>query len=175
MTSAMPGNGRGTGLLALLAVDETEESIEAARAARALFGSEATYLAVNVADQRPRWTTTPLLWGGVYPFPWAEPYPPTVDAAADRTEEAMAAAHSTAEGATRDAGVTAETRVEIGDPVDAVLDAAQQHDADVIVVGSSMKRWWQRLFDRSVSQEILEAARRPVLVVPHAMGEGGDR
>ena len=54
---------------------------------------------------------------------------------------------------------------EVGDPVDAIERAAQELDADLIVVGSNDRNFLQRLFSPSVSKGLVEHADRPVLVV----------
>jgi nucleotide-binding universal stress UspA family protein len=146
----------------LLAVDENDESIEAVRQARSLFGSDATYLAVNVAEKTPTWAPVPMAWGGVYPYPFAARYP-----AIEAEVEGMSAvdvAQARAEDVTEQAGVTATPVGDVGDASEAILDAASVHDADVIVVGSSDKGWFRRLFEGSVSRSVLEHSPVPVLV-----------
>ena len=49
------------------------------------------------------------------------------------------------------------------DPVDAILDQAQAHNADIIVVGAR-PRW--RLPDRSVAAEVVDRSDRSVLIAP---------
>ncbi len=52
----------------LIAVDESEQSLNAARVAYDLFGDSATYTVVNVADQSPMmWGGDSLMWGVGYP------------------------------------------------------------------------------------------------------------
>lgn len=85
-------------------------------------------------------------------YPYATPYP-LVDeelttAPADATlDEARETAHALAD----EAGIEAAAVGEIGDPTTAILDAAEAHNADVIVVGATDKSWWRRLIDGSVS------------------------
>jgi nucleotide-binding universal stress UspA family protein len=136
--------------LVLLAVDDTPESAHAARAARALFGPAATYVAVTVADDTAFTPTYPLVEDDL------------TDARAAAEDETRRSAHDVA----RDAGVAAASVGRLGDPVDAILETAEQQAADVIVVGSSDKSWWRRLVDGSVSHGIVAAADRPVLVIP---------
>src|SRR6266545_4014923 len=56
----------------LIAIDDTEESVEAAALARRLFGDDAEYLAINVFEHPPspvpRGSTTPMAWGAVWPY-----------------------------------------------------------------------------------------------------------
>jgi nucleotide-binding universal stress UspA family protein len=42
---------------------------------------------------------------------------------------------------------------------------ADEHDVDVIVVGSHDKTAWRRLFDPSVAADVVRDTSRPVLVV----------
>jgi nucleotide-binding universal stress UspA family protein len=153
----------------LLAVDESDASLEAVRRARDLFGTSATYLAVNVAERAPAWTAQPMPWGAVYPFPFEAAIPivggseqPALDGDAPAPEDA---ARGTAEHVSAAAGVDASAIGEVGDPANAILAAAESHDADVIVVGSTRKGWWRRLFEGSVSQDVVRESPRPVLLI----------
>jgi nucleotide-binding universal stress UspA family protein len=62
-------------------------------------------------------------------------------------------------------GAIATARVISGNPVDALLGAARERDADVIVLGSHGRRGFQRLFLGSVAEHIVRSAPIPVLVV----------
>lgn len=154
----------------LLAVDESDASVEAVRRARQLFGSDADYLAVNVADRQPTWTVEPMPWGAVYPFPF-EPaaVPGGVPGRATVDDDPMPAdaARGTAEQVSAAAGVAAAAIGEVGDPAGAILAAADAHQADVIVVGSTHKGWWRRLFTGSVSREVMRESPIPVLLIGH--------
>lgn len=58
-----------------------------------------------------------------------------------------------------------------GSPVHALVSAAEAHDALLIVVGrhgSGVSENLRRLLAGSVSRQLVKAAARPVLVVPHA-------
>ena len=52
-----------------------------------------------------------------------------------------------------------------GTPADAILRLAQERDVDLIVVGSRHKRFFERLVEGSVNQEVLRRAGCDVLVV----------
>lgn len=52
------------------------------------------------------------------------------------------------------------------DPAQAVLDEARTRDADLIVVGTRGRSWLERLLTSSVSEQIINRARRSVLVAP---------
>jgi nucleotide-binding universal stress UspA family protein len=153
--------------LVLLALDESEESIGAARQARRLFGADATYLAVYVSETPPGWTAIPTAWGSVYPYPYAAPYPLVEEelAGAESDRPVREDARDTAEQLAGEAGVSAAAAVgEVGDPAEAILSAADRHHADVIVVGATHKNWWRRLLEGSVSQDLVRRSHRPVLV-----------
>jgi nucleotide-binding universal stress UspA family protein len=153
--------------IVLLGVDESEESLGAARQARRLFGADATYLAVYVSETAPAWTAVPTAWGSVYPYPYAAPYPLVEDELADSQSDRPVRedARDTAEQLAGEAGVDAAAAVgEIGDPAEAILSAAERHNVDVIVVGATHKGWWRRLLEGSVSQDLVRRSNRPVLV-----------
>lgn len=146
----------------LLAVDETEESIAAVRQARQLFGPEAEYLAVNVSDAAPTWAPLPMPWGAVYPYPYGSAYPEIAEVDAEVAEGETA--RRTAEEAAGAAGVDATPLGDVGDPPTAILDAAEAHRADVIVVGSTGKGWWKRLLEGSVARDVVRRSPIPVLI-----------
>jgi nucleotide-binding universal stress UspA family protein len=168
----------------LIAVDETEESVHAAKAARELFGTEAEYLAVSVADEdldadsMPWWRPS---WGIAYPVPYGRVFPYPAVTGHDQLGRSEGEGRDAApvEVAQRDARSTAdrsgipgaETVGQVGDPADAVTRVAEDRAADVIVVGSRNRGWLDRLFDSSVSKEVLEHAHIPVLVVRYRPGD----
>lgn len=53
-----------------------------------------------------------------------------------------------------------------GDPVGAVLGAAEREASDLVIVGESHHGWVARMLHGSVTRTIVESAGRPVLVVP---------
>jgi len=68
----------------------------------------------------------------------------------------------------RDAEVAYRTVVTQGDPVQALLHTARREDVDLIVVGhQGDSSFLHRLF-RGLSDELLDHARRPVVVVPYS-------
>jgi nucleotide-binding universal stress UspA family protein len=71
----------------------------------------------------------------------------------------------TAESVATEAGVFATSIGDVGDPSEAILRAADSHDADVIVVGSHDRGWFSRLVRPSVSSDVVRHAHVPVLVV----------
>jgi nucleotide-binding universal stress UspA family protein len=153
----------------LLALDESDAALEAARQAHRLFGSDATYLAMNVAEASPAWGSEPAVRGAVYPYPYGAPYPLVEEEMVPEPETLDAArehAHELAEAA----GVEADPVGDFGDPTIAILAAAEQHEVDVIVVGATEKGWWRRMIDGSVANDLVRESTRPVLIagrVPH--------
>jgi nucleotide-binding universal stress UspA family protein len=53
----------------------------------------------------------------------------------------------------------------VGDAANAIIDAATEHRADVIVVGSHERGWFDRLIKASVAKRVLDDSPIPVLVV----------
>ncbi|MGD9999743.1 MAG: universal stress protein [Ilumatobacteraceae bacterium] len=156
--------------LILVAVDESDESIAAAREARDLFGAEATYLAVNVAERTPTWTPVRPAWGAVYPYPFTSTYPMIESELAGAPDQAREGARQTAQDLADEAGIAGASAVgEVGEPSTAILAAAETHDADVIVIGASDKNWWHRLIDGSVSKDLTNRSSRPVLIAGQAV------
>jgi nucleotide-binding universal stress UspA family protein len=61
--------------------------------------------------------------------------------------------------------IEAEYVVEVGDPVERLLDVASRHDADLIVIGSRDHGFLERLLGRSVDEAVARRAHRDVLLV----------
>jgi nucleotide-binding universal stress UspA family protein len=68
-------------------------------------------------------------------------------------------------------GKNVEVDVHVASPLDAVLEAAADMPADLIVVGTSGHNAWQRMLVGSTANRVLSHAKCPVLVVPHAAAE----
>ncbi|HET6484614.1 MAG TPA: universal stress protein [Actinoplanes sp.] len=75
---------------------------------------------------------------------------------------ATSVAHRLAE-----AGIEATVSVLPGRPVKAVLDFAKQHNADLIVVGSSSRPKVAERLLGSVPLDLIKLATKPVLVITH--------
>jgi nucleotide-binding universal stress UspA family protein len=161
----------------LIAVDDTEGSVIAARTAYDLFGDTADYTVINVGAEAPvYWGDDALGAGAVYPLavppvgtglaatmPLAVRAPdrlPAEDVPAPVDVAEQQAQHVVAEAGLRDARPLGDT----GDPADAIIAAARDYDADVIVVGSHERGWFSRLFTSSVGEKIVRKADTPVLV-----------
>lgn len=80
--------------------------------------------------------------------------------------------------ALREAGVTAEAEIRethIGHVARAIVDAADEHDARFLVLGSSGRTDLPHIPLGSVSHRLLHMSRRPVMLVPrHAAGQDAD-
>jgi nucleotide-binding universal stress UspA family protein len=159
----------------LIAVDESEQALHAARVAYNLFGDNATYTVVNVAGESSMiWGGDSLMWGvgypvlmtpaglvGVKPRPRAGAGSHVPDVNSSPIDAAMQVATNVAAEAELP---NPQVVGEVGDPVRAILEAARQHQADVIVVGSHDRSWVTRLFAPSVADSILKEAEIPVLI-----------
>jgi nucleotide-binding universal stress UspA family protein len=143
----------------LIAVDGSVESTDAARVAYELFGSSAEYLVVTVADSGATLTgMMPLAdasLAGAY-------VPPEI--AQEAIDQAMKEAREAAAGAAAEVRGT-ETIIEVGDAGETIVRLAEEHDADLIVVGSHHRNWLSRLVAPSVRNHLVEHAPCPVLVV----------
>jgi nucleotide-binding universal stress UspA family protein len=151
----------------LLAVDETEASERAAKFVQEFFaGTDTAITAVNVAR-------APIEWGAPPPYGWVAPVPyggrwpwtyrgddaETVnEIAAQEEDHAKAVARA-------QAPPDADIDVAFGDPAEAIIQAADDEGADIIVVGSNHKSFLQRLIEPSVSERLVKETPRPVLVV----------
>jgi nucleotide-binding universal stress UspA family protein len=155
----------------LIAVDDTEHSLRAARAAYQLFGQDADYTVVSVSDQPTMmWGGDSLMWGVPYPMTMAPSGLVGVAAAGTGDERALAAA------AVDDAIQVAldvagradiphpQVVGEVGDPAAAILQAARHHRADVIVIGSHERNWFARLMSPSVADSVVKESSVPVLI-----------
>ena len=158
----------------LLAVDDSDTSLRAARGAHGLFGDDAKYFIVNVGtEQLPTWRVDPMTWGVPYPlalghleaqgtpFQAHHSFESEVPSAVDRAEQ-EARSVSTAASLPTDTVAVGAT----GDAVDRIRQVADDESIDVIVVGGGSASWWRHLFDPSVSKAVVRDAERPVLVVP---------
>lgn len=82
----------------------------------------------------------------------------------DSPESAAAEMQAAADKA-KAAGISADVVRAIGDAAEAIVKAAEQNDADLIVVGARERGWMQRMLDHSVSQDVARHARCDVLIV----------
>jgi len=158
----------------LVAVDDSEHSLHAARIAYELFGDSASYTVVNVTDQHAMmWGGDSLMWGVGYPVMMAPEgligvAPPTAGAAtgaASVDAASIDAAMQVALDVATEADIPNPQVVgEVGDPAQAIVEAARHHQADVIVIGSHDRSWFSRLLAPSVSGSVVKDADVPVLI-----------
>ncbi|MGD9795041.1 MAG: universal stress protein [Acidimicrobiia bacterium] len=145
----------------LIAADDSAESRIAAQAAHRLFGDTSEYWLVNVGQTVTSATGT---WGMAYPIGMPMAIVPLELIEEDR-EAALEEAASHATEIAVDAEIDAHPVGAVGDPVTAIIDAAHERLADVIVVGSRERGWLDRLLHSSVSDSVVKNADIPVLVV----------
>lgn len=139
----------------LIALDESPVSARAARVASRLFPG-AEFLVINVAGIPVPWVGT-AGFGEVTPLTWVPP-PENGDGDQEGRQNLMDRAKAVG---VPDPDVIAST----GDPVTEICSAAEEHDVDVIVVGSHHKTALRRLIDPSVAAGVVRDTYRPVLVV----------
>jgi nucleotide-binding universal stress UspA family protein len=136
----------------LVALDESDASNRAAELVNRLFRDvDAEVLGINVVPVPTSWMLGVGVGAGgdVWPFAFE-------DRIARESDRVITESGLETDG----------TLSELGDPVSAVIDAAQRRDVDLVVVGASDKGWWSRLLDGSVTQGVLRESGRAVLVVP---------
>lgn len=102
-----------------------------------------------------------------------EPYAPPVDlpgiSFVDWVEPHRKAANRLLEDASaqllQDSGVAASTEVRVGNPANEIVTCAQEHGADLIVVGSRGHGAMKRLLMGSVADRVVHLSNGPVFVV----------
>jgi nucleotide-binding universal stress UspA family protein len=148
----------------LVAVDKTDGSRRAAEFVDRFFsGMDVAITAVNVA-RTPVDALPAVPFGGVFPWGPGGPGMGADDRAA--VDEALTRERQAAEAvALAQAPADADVEVVFGEVVEAILSAAEDDNADLIVVGSNDKSFLQRLLSGSVSEELARKAPRPVLIV----------
>jgi nucleotide-binding universal stress UspA family protein len=144
----------------LVAIDESDASERVAAFVNDFFPPDDEIVGLNVATGPANWVPAMVGWGGL--FPWGYPDPALADAPDLRTE-----LHDQTRGAVAESGLDAAEAIGArGDPVDAILAAADRRGADLIVVGSNHRGAIRQVFEPSVSKQVTRHADRPVLVVP---------
>lgn len=182
VASTQGGDGTSAPPRVLLAADNSDHSLRAAKAAHQLFGNDAKYFVINVG---PMDVMMPgggaMTWGVPYPMAMpmvmpamaAVPYRDGDEQGSDDShrsdiptavDRAEAEARSVTEAAALPSDAVAMGAT--GDPVEQICLAAADERIDVIVVGSSSGGWWRHLLDPSVSKSVVRHADRPVLIIP---------
>ncbi len=62
-------------------------------------------------------------------------------------------------------GIAAEVALVVGNPAEGIVQLAEEHSADLIVVGTREPGFLERLFGHSVSESVQRAAHCDVLIV----------
>lgn len=147
----------------LVAVEDTDESVNALRTAHRLFGDAAHYFVINVGNH----AYPTMEWA--YAYPVAAPmawYPPTSVEDPATNSTSIAVAEETANDVAARAGLDDVISVgDLGDPATAIISAAEANQVDVVVIGSHERGWFSRLFTGSVEGDLLRSAPFSVLVV----------
>ncbi len=140
--------------------DGTREAEHALRRAAAI--AQAFTAKVIVVDVMPLAPAESPVEGAFGLTPYS--YPDL--AAVERAGEALWRSHrQRVESYFAGAGVPVEFSGVIGEPVGEIIDVAEQHGADLIVVGTREPGLLERLFGGSVSQGVARHARCDVLIV----------
>lgn len=153
----------------LVALDDSSSSQRAAAFVRDFFApaTDVEVLGVNVARLPQPWIAPGLGYGVVMPsFGAGSASDAGGELGAERLEEA--ARDQASEVLEANELTDARSIGAVGDPVAAIVDAAREHDVDLIVVGGDEAGFLGRLLDRSVTRGLLRDAGRPILVVPTA-------
>ncbi|WP_395152622.1 universal stress protein [Ilumatobacter sp.] len=143
----------------LIGVDETPESRGAVETAWELFGSNGVYTIVCINERQP-FVVGSLGVGTSL----AGMYAHLDDSIGQQL--ATNAASSARSAAPVDADINFHT--DVGHAGSSIIDAAEEHDSDLIVIGSHDRGFWERVFSPSVGKYLVENASCPVLVVRSA-------
>lgn len=145
----------------LIALDHSDASHVAALSAVELFGPDASYLAINVADAP--FDESAFVYGYAFPvvMPVLDDRPMS-----ERVSETVTRARLDAARMASEAGVAATPLGDMGDPATAILSAAAEHDVDVIVTGWHDRSWFRNLFEKPVGESLVGKSDVPVLIVP---------
>jgi nucleotide-binding universal stress UspA family protein len=152
----------------LIAVDGSALDLIVCDRAHRLFGDAAQYVVVNVLEDPIMFATTPLGEG------LSMPVTPTAWTAGNPDEVADQARHVADDAAERSGLPDAEPVGVVGHPADVIVHAAEEHAADVIVLGTHDRGWLDRWLDPSVSKAVTHAATVPVLLVREAHPDSAD-
>jgi nucleotide-binding universal stress UspA family protein len=138
----------------LIAVDDTDESMDAVSVAYDLFGPAPDYLITSIG-RMPTMTYPATPGGGM----------PVYVSLEEVADSVKASAAATAVEAAENLEVDATIEVGTGPVGAAVCWIAEDSGASVIVIGSHDRSIWARLFQPSVGKYVIDNAPCPVLVV----------
>ena len=150
------------------ATDVADRALDRAAELAERFGARVIVLAVgrSTTIARPELvpeTVGPVMTaGGMVSAVPPEHMPPPTEVEPD---EPTVHVLERARGALSARGIDAEYVSTVGDPAEALLEAAEAHDADLIVVGSREHGFLERLLGDGVDEKVARKARRDVLLV----------
>lgn len=154
----------------LIALDGSELDQTLASTAHRLFGNDADYWAVNVQNVRgiagvgAAPLAMPIGYGSAYPYAMPDLYTMRQLEAVEQSK-VDSAEHQAQQTAERSGLDDANVVSEVGQPDEAIIRAAELHQADVIVAGTHDRGWWSKLLQPSVSEGLLADSIVPVLLV----------
>jgi nucleotide-binding universal stress UspA family protein len=138
----------------LIAVDDTNESMDAVSVAYDLFGAAPDYLITSIGKMPA--TIYPMAPGGGRPI---------YVALGEMADSITASAEATAEEAAEHLEVDATIEVDVGPVGASICQIAKDSGASVIVIGSHDRSIWARLFEPSVGKYVVDHAPCAVLIV----------
>jgi nucleotide-binding universal stress UspA family protein len=146
----------------LIALDNSPRAAGAAQRAVWLLASmpDVHYLVINVAPMPIGWAGMSGL-GAVMPLSELPPWPAGSATEAPESDDLARVAEQASQAGVPDPEVLRAT----GDAAAEICRAADEHDVDLIVVGTHHRRLLERLLDPSVAHEVVRASTRPVLVI----------
>lgn len=140
----------------LIAVDDDEVSWDAVEFARRIVRPEDDIVVVNVAEPTYRYWAPAAGLTGVSAA--AVDVGLEVEAATERARVTLDRAVAALPG-------RVEPRVEFGSPAEEICHAAEEEEADIIILGTHDRGALKRIFGGSVSDDVVHKAPCPVLVV----------
>jgi nucleotide-binding universal stress UspA family protein len=143
----------------LIGVDETDASRHAVETAWELFGSNGSYTIACIFERQP------FIVGGLGVGTSVASMYAQLDDDVGRQLATNAASGARA-AVPADADVNFHT--DVGHAATAIIDAAEEYESDLIVIGSHDRSFWERLFSPSVGRFLVDHAPCPVLVVRSA-------
>jgi len=144
----------------VIATDGSDAAIEAARTALSLLRPDAEVALLAVV---PSWEDPMETAGGIEGPAFTE------EEADEEYRDGVSDGRQALARTARAIGTEVEAVLLPSDaPADqAIVEIAELHRADVLVLGSEQPGFFQRIFGRTVTDQVLHHAPCPVLVVPH--------